>query len=275
MYLHIALTEIASNKDGIPSGFGGLLASALGMVIAAVAVLRIKTGFWTIRSRKYSELIKSITERDASRITANTDLIKTLAAIREPRDFLLSENLESRRKNVELDELRRTENEFLILSKSRDQLHLSEIERLFKRARLSFYSFLSIALVTSGILLYGAYLTLAGHIASGVVVALTGAIPGSFSVGLYRISHSADQRADLALSKLDREVEREALVNRTFFAARRLVSEETREAGRILATLRAAFPEASADQLAALLDAVSNHSTINHDHDMKSPIPES
>jgi hypothetical protein len=138
----------------------------------------------------------------------------------------------------------------------RERTQLNETKSLFRRAKMAFTTFLTVAAGTSIVLLYGAYLALAGHVASGIVVALCSAVPGTFSLGLYRLQTSADKRANEALKDLTREVEREALIQRTFVSAREVKSENSREALEILGTLRAVMPDASPAELASLLAAV-------------------
>jgi hypothetical protein len=121
---------------------------------------------------------------------------------------------------------------------------------------MAFYAFLGIAVISAGILLYGAYLAIDGHIASGVIVALSSAVPGSFSAGLYRISRSADHQSENALDMLNREVERETQMDRMLNVAQGIDNPETQEAIRTLSALRAAFPEASPQELSSLLEIV-------------------
>ena len=146
------------------------------------------------------------------------------------------------------------------LADIRAKRHMSQISSLFTHARMAFYSFLGITLISSGILLYGAYLAIYGHIASGVIVALSSAVPGGFSAGLYRISRSADRQSETALTMLNSEVERETQIDKMLNVARGIDDPETQEAVQTLSALRAAFPDASPQELSSLLNAVRNNS---------------
>ena len=113
--------------------------------------------------------------------------------------------------------------------------------------------------------MYGAYLAIYGHIASGVIVALSSAVPGGFSAGLYRIKRSADHQAENALALLDAQVEREAQLDRIQMAAQGVRNPETVESIQILRALKAAFPDAPPRQLASLLNEVLNNPSQTED----------
>ena len=140
----------------------------------------------------------------------------------------------------------------------RNEAYLKQISSLFRHARLAFYAFLGISLISSGILLYGAYLAIYGHVASGVIVALSSAVPGGFSAGLFRISRSADDQARKGLDMLDREVERETQIDRMLNAVTEINDVRSQGAIQTLSALRAAFPSASPKELTSLLNAIRN-----------------
>jgi hypothetical protein len=142
------------------------------------------------------------------------------------------------------------------LANVRGGRNLNQIGSLFRHARIAFYSFLGITMTSSAILLYGAYLAIYGHIASGVIVALSSAVPGGFSAGLYRISRSADRQSENALTMLNREVERDTQIGRIVNATQTISDLETQEAIQTLSALKAAFPDASPQELSSLLSAV-------------------
>jgi uncharacterized membrane protein YhiD involved in acid resistance len=251
------LHYLATSGNGVPEGIGGILLSALASSFGLVFSAFSKSLKWRDQRHKLKILEETVTTREQKHgpllsiaieqgfIHDDTDSRDihdeaTLRAVQDAGIYLGDGNA----------------GPFESIARVRERAQINEIKSLFIRARMAFNTFLLVATVTSGVLLYGAYLALAGHVASGIVVALCSAIPGTFSVGMYRLQSSADSRADKALEKLSDEVERESLVQRTFESARRIDNEQSREALEILATLRAVMPDASASELASFLAAI-------------------
>lgn len=142
------------------------------------------------------------------------------SVVLSPDQAVIERMLQAR--NSVVRDLNIVQNSHSRLAEVRAKRHLSQINSLFTHARMAFYSFLGITLISSGILLYGAYLAIYGHIASGVIVALSSAVPGGFSAGLYRISRSADRQSENALTMLNGEVERETQIDKMLNVAREI-----------------------------------------------------
>jgi ABC-type multidrug transport system fused ATPase/permease subunit len=231
------ISYLAAGNGVSGSALGGFLGSLAVTVFGFLTLQNVKSIAWRRQGRELVRLEKTISERErnAAPLTSDADpyTIHEESFWREREEYSES--------SIRL----------------RERVLLNETESLFRRAKAAFAAFLIVAIGTSAVLLYGSYLALEGHIASGIVVALSGAIPATFSLGLYRLQSSADKRASEALKTLDQEVEKETLIKRIQLSARRVADTDSRERLEMLASLRAAMPDATPEQLALLLGAVS------------------
>lgn len=249
------LNYLAAGNGGVPTGLGGFLLSAVATTSGFASLTRSRMLLWRKRDRDLAILEESITVREHKQ--------GPLFGVAADEGFIHPEHAENVHDERSLRALQDAgifissgAGHFEDIARVRERTQINEIRSLFRRARMAFNTFLTVATGTSAVLLYGAYLALTGHVASGIVVALCGAVPGTFSVGLYRLQSSADKRADKALKNPSNEVEREALIQRTFTSAREIQNEDSREALRVLGTLRGVMPDASPAELASLLAAV-------------------
>lgn len=142
------------------------------------------------------------------------------------------------------------------LQQLRRKLQMSQTEALFRHARLAFYSFLAVSAASAAVLLYGAYAALTGADGSAIIVALSSTVPAGISWGLYRLSGTAQRRADEAYMTLAREVDHEVNVSRMLAISTLVTDQDTQEAIHTLSALRVAFPGETAESLTELLNAI-------------------
>lgn len=249
------ITYLAAGNGDVSTGIGGLWLSSATALIGALALASGRVRSWIKRSRDLADIqqIIEIRERkDLDRIPVHSDTGELTADEKSVHSELILRALR---------EVKPLSNENITdISRIRERTQLDELKSLFARAKASFWSFLGVAIGTSAVLMYGAYAAIFGHVEVGIIVTLSSAIPGTFSIVLYRIQSSIDKRADKALRDLDREVEREIIVNLTFKSSTTIKNQNSREALRILATLRTFMPEATPEELSALLKAISQPS---------------
>jgi hypothetical protein len=290
------LTYLAANGHGSSGlGWAGISTAAAAALAGCVAVIQLGTFRLFQRSRDAEELAKNVDEKVANQEKQIQFLHQyrdhTARSIRElqsgegdpsPAEIASNEQVTEQEPQVGVQpasprdlaiqhiiDVNQAVNRELIIAQDanarltqiRAESHMNQISALFRHARIAFYCFLFVSLISSGVLLYGAYLAIYGHIASGVIVSLSSAVPGGFSAGLYRISRSANKQSDDALDMLNREVERETQIGRMLNPANVVNDGDTQEAIRTLAALRAAFPDASPKELSSLLSAVRDKPT--------------
>lgn len=239
---------LASGNGGTSTGVGGLWLSSATALIGALAYASSRIRFWAKRSHDLAIIEKAARAVDGP----ETDRVSIAAGdVDQPQAEL--EGVIGRKAPS-------LETHFDEILRNRVNAQFDETKSLFRRAKVSFWSFLGVSLGTSAVLLYGAYAAIFGHTEVGIVVALSSAIPGTFSVGLYRIQKSIDQRADKALHNLDREVERKVITKSMLEYSNEIHSEDSRESIKILAALRSVIPDATPGELASLLDAIKKPS---------------
>jgi len=149
-------------------------------------------------------------------------------------------------------------------SSSQGAFSLREARSVVNQRTISFYSFLTASVGGALTLFYGIYLLMSGSTDDAVATLVASVVPDALAALFLRVSTLAGRRAEAALGRIDREIQRENTLERTIAISAAIGGKQERERLRSAAALRAAFPDATPGEIAKLLEIILlPHSNTN------------
>jgi len=246
------------------SGASGVQAVAGGFIAAVASLYSGVLGVFAMRRRRQGlETRLLMAEGAMSRLEAiherYDDIVKVQRAVGAK---LEAEQLAPERRELQI----LSQHLFLAVfhpkgvhrSLAPGQLAFREAKSSVAQRNTCFYSFLVASIGGAATLFYGAALLVLGHTNDAVATMIASAVPDALAALFMRVSTSAGQRAEIALQRIDREVERGNAIDRAMEIAQAIPGLQESRRLQTAAALRAAFPDASAGEIARLLEIVTS-----------------